>query len=229
MLVAESIETRVSAGEATMRNDVDFEKRVNQIQAGSKNNWKDSKAELDLDAAALEGDAGKQVELLTQARKRVTQLEHELDRTRKRLEESERSLETRDDEIQKLQEQLSSKPASTGISEEEIVALHQELQTERQNMEEDRLSMEEQFRVLEMQMSRERAEIARERSELARLKQQYQIDPSSGQIQVGDPNRIRRMREEMLGTNESQIPTLDRHAPEEEKKSGLLKRFLGRG
>jgi hypothetical protein len=78
----------------------------------------------------------------------------------------------------KLQEmpEASERPAAPAATprEEELLALHEELERERRQLQEDEESLMRQMRDMELQMSRERAELARQRNELQRLHTEIQ-------------------------------------------------------
>jgi hypothetical protein len=71
----------------------------------------------------------------------------------------------------KLQESqaVPERPAGATPREEELLALHDELERERRQLKDDEESLMAQMRDMELQMSRERAELARQRNELQRL------------------------------------------------------------
>jgi DNA repair exonuclease SbcCD ATPase subunit len=58
--------------------------------------------------------------------------------------------------------------------EEELLALHEELERERRQLQEDEETLMRQMRDMELQMSRERAELARQRTDLQRLHTEIQ-------------------------------------------------------
>jgi chromosome segregation ATPase len=71
----------------------------------------------------------------------------------------------------KLQETQATPERPSGVAprEEELLALHDELERERRQLKDDEESLMGQMRDMELQMSRERAELARQRNELQRL------------------------------------------------------------
>jgi hypothetical protein len=73
--------------------------------------------------------------------------------------------------------EASDRPAGTTGAvprEEELLALHEELERERRQLQEDEESLMRQMRDMELQMSRERAELARQRTDLQRLHTEIQ-------------------------------------------------------
>jgi hypothetical protein len=94
----------------------------------------------------------------------------------RREKEYESLLEEKSEVIRDLHRKLQEAPAAgerpAGGStprEEELLALHEELERERRQLTEDEESLMKQMREMELQMSRERAELARQRNELQRL------------------------------------------------------------
>jgi chromosome segregation ATPase len=201
----------------------------------------------DKDLTALVAEKDKLKQLAEEARRRVTQLEEEVRKATKREAEYESMLEEKSEEIRKIQAELATLKSkqTAGVTEEELLALHQELQRERENLESDRQAMEDQFRQLELNMSRERAEIARERNEMQRSKNELKhklelLEKTGGQ----DQSPLRRLREEFqapapppaprptLPTLPApmNLPAINRRAPEgpASRRSGLLSKFLGK-
>ncbi|MFO0813730.1 MAG: hypothetical protein U0796_10955 [Gemmatales bacterium] len=234
----------------------EFEARLNRIQSKVKSGeliTSDPSGTVDReDVAKLKAEVNTQKQLLEQARLRIKQLESEAVKVMKRDEDNERMLEEKSEQIRELEEKLAvfESKQSTGISEEELITLHQELERERVTLEEDRQSMENQFRQLELSMARERAEIARERNELSRTKNdlKHKLEALEKNSQK-DISPMKKMREELMGepvaallanqpgrpaTNlptMPALPALNRKAPEGEdtpKRSGILSRFLGK-
>jgi chromosome segregation ATPase len=231
-------------------SEEEFEARLNRIQTNV------ATGELATSGGGVDSDEVSQLKtenlrlknLVDEARRRVTQLEVEAQKVLKRDEDNEKMLEEKSEAVRMLEErvaELESKQ-STGVSEEELVALHAELERERQNLEDDRQAMEEQFRQLELSMARERAEIARERNELQRTKTElkHKLETVEKSAQ-SDMSPLRRLRDELRGegannTNKPNLtslptmpnlPALNRKAPEGEetpKRSGILSRFLGK-
>jgi len=71
----------------------------------------------------------------------------------------------------KLQETQATPERPSGVAprEEELLALHDELERERRQLKDDEEALMAQMRDMELQMSRERAELARQRNDLQRL------------------------------------------------------------
>jgi hypothetical protein len=230
----------------------EFEARLKRIQSQASKPAEGEKTDGDNapDATTLLAENTKLKTSVDEARRRVSQLELEIEKFRKREEEHERILEEKSEVVRKLEQELSGfkSKQTSGVTEEELLALHAELERERKNLEEDRGTMEQQFRQLEMNMSRERAEIARERNELQRTKTELKhkldaIEKGSGQQ---DLSPLRRLRDEVGGNPTAappvarplpptlpalqNLPALNRKAPETEdaKRSGILSRFLGK-
>lgn len=181
---------------------------------------------------------------LEQLRNRAAQFEREGELWRAREKEYEMMLEEKSELIRQLhQEARVQQPvakSTDGPSEDELVALHQELQRERAMLEEDRLALEEQFRQSEIQMSKERAEIAKLRADVNRMqnevKRQMEILEREAKVR-GEMSNFMRLREE-LQTNANRtpggrptptpgssptpipdLPAMDRRAPEGGQKS----------
>src|SRR5262249_12713844 len=79
---------------------------------------------------------------LDQARQRVLQFEKDAEQWRTREKEYELMLEEKSELIRQLHQEAKAQPAAPrpdGPSEDELVALHQELQRERQMLEDDRV------------------------------------------------------------------------------------------
>lgn len=230
----------------------EFEARLNRIQSKVTSDASSEGGTDSEDVAKLKEALSTQKQLLEQARNRIRQLEEEALKVIKRDEDHEMMLEEKSEALRELQEKLAvyESKQSSGISEEELVTLHQELERERVTLEEDRQAMENQFRQLELNMARERAEIARERNELSRTKSdlKHKLDALE-KNNMRDMSPVRRMREELLsepaaallanqpGRPATNLPTMpalppiNRKAPENEetpKRSGILSRFLGK-
>lgn len=238
----------------------EFEARLNRIQSKVSTGEGKPKSELNIaldtdEVSKLKQENAQLKQLSEEARRRIGQLEAEAVKVLKRDADVEKMLEEKSEQIRGLQERVAEfeakAAASTGVSEEELIALHAELERERQTLDEDRQSMEEQFRQLELSMARERAEIARERNELQRTKAELKLklDTIEKNIQ-NDTSPLRRLRDELRdpsallapsGTvppNSTQgmpalqgLPQINRRAPEGEdtpKRSGILSRFLGK-
>jgi chromosome segregation ATPase len=206
----------------------------------------------DQSAPGLEGDAATTIselrkenerlrQIVEQGRQRLAQVEREAEQWKARELEYERMLEEKSEQIRQMHHQLQMQPKHRpdGPTEEELIALHQELQRERELLEQDRAVMDEQFKEMEMQMSRERAEIGRERAEVRRLqaelKRQLDLLEREAKGRGGDATVLARLREELTGGRSSSqgqrtgtgphsppssplpdLPTLDRKAPAQE-------------
>lgn len=230
----------------------EFEARLQRIQSavpagGERSESSDPSSE---EVSALKSEIKKLKQLVDEARRRVSQLEEEAVRKQKRDQELEQMLEEKSDQVRELEKQVEEfkSKQSSGVTEEELVALHGELENERKMLEEDRLAMEEQFRQLELGMARERAEIARERNEMARTKNEmkHKLDLLEKAAQI-EASPLRRLRDELIDQSTGHnavmkpgspnlpmmpnLPVLNRKAPEGEnqsKRSGLISRFMGK-
>lgn len=192
---------------------------------------------------ALKKDNERLRQIVEQARQRVQQAEKDAELWQAREKEYENMLEEKSELIRQLNQQLRAQPVAQkdGPSEDELVALHQELQRERQIMEDDRAALEEQFRTLELQMAKERADIAKQRSEVQRLQAEFkrQMDILERESKVrGDMGEFIRLREEIQSIQsggrpasrptpapgssptpvpQQPIPQIDRKAPESDQ------------
>ncbi|HQR05228.1 MAG TPA: hypothetical protein PLN21_00315 [Gemmatales bacterium] len=239
----------------------EFEARLNRIQSKVDISENKPKSELNIcldsdEVARLKHENAQLRQLGEEARRRITQLEAEAVKVLKRDADVEKMLEEKSEQIREMEKVIDELQAkqSSGVSEEELIALHGELERERETLEEDRQSMEGQFRQLELSMARERAEIARERNELKRtmaeLKLKLETIEKSSQ---NDMSPLRRLRDELRrdpaglltpgGTTPTyqsptggpaplpNLPAINRRAPEGEdtpRRSGILSRFLGK-
>ncbi|MFT3878881.1 MAG: hypothetical protein QM703_04365 [Gemmatales bacterium] len=235
--------------------------RLNRIQSkvGTSENKPKSELNICLDSdevAALRHENAQLKQLGEEARRRITQLEAEAVKVLKREADVEKMLEEKSEHIRELETIVNELQAkqSSGVSEEELIALHGELERERETLEEDRQSMEGQCRQMELSMARERAEIARERNDLQRTKAELKLKLETlEKSALKDASPIRRMRDELRadpaglltpagGTPAYQtpqggvpaaphLPALNRRAPEGQdtpRRSGILSRFLGK-
>ena len=175
---------------------------------------------------------------LEQARTRVLQFEKDAEHWQAREKEYELMLEEKSELIRQLHQQARTAPVTKGEgpSEDELVALHQELQRERQLLEEDRMALEEQFRQTELQMAKERAEIFKVRNEAQRMqneiKRQVEILEREAKVR-GEMGAFMKLREELQSKenraaggrpganatgdsagNMPALPALDRKAPD---------------
>ena len=88
------------------------------------------------------------------------------------LKEHEKLLEEKSGVIRDLHQQnleLKTRPAPATPHEAELLAMSEELETERNQLREDEGALMKQMRDMELQMSRERAELARQRNDVQRL------------------------------------------------------------
>lgn len=202
--------------------------------------------------AELRKENEKLRQIIEQGRARLAQTEREAEQWKARELEYERMLEEKSEQIRQMYQQLQLQPKQRpdGPTEEELIALHQELQRERQTLDDDRAVMDDQFKQMEMQMSRERAEIGRERTEVRRLqaelKRQLDLLEREARGRGGDVAVLTRLREELTGGGKSSgqtqrplagpqsppagsglpdIPALDRKAPPQENSP--RKSFFG--
>jgi chromosome segregation ATPase len=138
--------------------------------------------------ADLQAENRQQHQLLDQARKRVQQFEDASQRWQNREQGYENLLEEKSDLIRQLhiqiQETQRNGRATQGPEtpdEDELIALHQELEREREQLKQDEAALMEQVRGMEVQMSRERAEMARQKNELHRLQNElkHQLEIAS--------------------------------------------------
>lgn len=241
-------------------SEEEFEARLNRIQSKVAPNESKPKSELNIaldteEVAKLKHDNAQLKQLAEEARRRISQLEVEAEKVLKRDADVEKELEEKSEHIRDLEKMVDEFQAkqSTGVSEEELIALHGELERERQTLEEDRQAMEGQFRQLELSMARERAEIARERNELQRTKAELKLKLETiEKSNQSDMSPLRRLRDELrtdpsgllkpAGSIPSQspqggapvlpnLPPINRRAPENEdasRRSGILSKFLGK-
>lgn len=229
----------------------EFEARLNRIQSKvTSGAGTESSGQMDSEELATLKSANVQLkQLVEEARRRVNQLELEHEKVLKRDADVDKMLEEKSEVIRKLQATVDDLTAkqSTGVTEEELVALHAELERERLTLDEDRQSMEQQFRQLELSMARERAEIARERNELQRTKTELKLKLDTMEKNISnDVSPLRRLRDELRGEQSppsalpppkpglpalQNMPAINRRAPEGEdtpRRSGIISRFLGK-
>ncbi len=242
-------------------SEEEFEARLNRIQSKVGASESKPKSELNIcldsdEVANLKHENAQLKQLGEEARRRISQLEAEAVKTLKREADVEKMLEEKSEHIREMEKIIGELQArqSSGVSEEELIALHGELERERETLEEDRQAMEGQFRQLELSMARERAEIARARNELQRTKAELKLKLETLEKNTQkDVSPLRRLREELRpdptglltpggGTPSYQppssgvapipnLPAINRRAPEGEdtpRRSGILSRFLGK-
>ncbi len=240
--------TAVLDAPAKWESEDEFEARLKRIETNAQAPARTEGGEAapaTPELAALLAENQKLKTMAEEARRRVTQLEQEASKTEKREADFELMLEEKSEEIRRIEKELNEfkSKQSTGVTEEELLALHSELERERVTLDEDRQAMEEQFRQLELNMSRERAEIARERNEMARMKSElkHKLEQMEKTAAQGDLSPLRRLRDEISGNqpaagtrpnlpNMPNLPAMNRRAPEGEsspKRSGILSKFLG--
>ena len=131
--------------------------------------------ELRLENAELRETVGELQRILEDTRLREetwTRQEKEYESLLEEKSEIIRQLHRKLQEMPEAQERPAA-PAATP-REEELLALHEELERERRQLQEDEESLMRQMRDMELQMSRERAELARQRNELQRLHTEIQ-------------------------------------------------------
>jgi peptidoglycan hydrolase CwlO-like protein len=93
------------------------------------------------------------------------------------------------------------RPVAATPREEELLALHEELEEERRQLKEDEETLMQQMRQMEVQMSRERAEMARQRSELQRLHNdiRHELELASREAELRDRLQpLQRKHQELL-------------------------------
>ena len=137
----------------------------------------------------LENERLKQ--LLEQARLRLEKAERMLEQMQAREADYERLLDEKTDVIRQLHQELQEAQSRKGSSgtvpnEEELIALHQELEREREQLKQDEEALMAQVRDMEIQMSRERADLARQKNELLRLQNElkHQLEMASRDSQL---------------------------------------------
>jgi hypothetical protein len=125
-------------------------------------------------------------QLLDQARQRLEKTDRMIEQTQAREQEYERLLEEKSEVIRQLHLELQSAGGRRAEgpavpNEEELIALHQELEREREQLKQDEEALMSQVREMEIQMSRERADLARQKNELTRLQNElkHQLEIAS--------------------------------------------------
>ncbi|MCS6977628.1 MAG: hypothetical protein NZM31_11565 [Gemmatales bacterium] len=128
---------------------------------------------------------------LEQARARLEKAEQTIGQMQAREADYERLLEEKTDLIRQLHQELQEagrrRPEGSTIpNEEELIALHQELEREREQLKQDEEALMAQVREMEIQMSRERADLARQKNELMRLQNElkHQLELASRDAQL---------------------------------------------
>src|SRR5207248_979296 len=118
----------VPAAEPWQSED-EFEARLKRIQsqaAAPKPAEGANDGDAAPDAAALLGENAKLKTSVEEGRRRVTQLEDEVENFRKREAEHDRILEEKSEVVRKLEQELAGfkSKQSSGVTEEELLALH---------------------------------------------------------------------------------------------------------
>jgi DNA repair exonuclease SbcCD ATPase subunit len=127
---------------------------------------------------------------LEQARRRLEQFEKAAEQAKLREQEYESLLEEKSDLIRQLHLELQQKGGARSAApvpnEDELIALHEELEREREQLNQDEEALMSQVREMEVQMSRERAEMARQRNELQRLQNElkHQLELAARDAQL---------------------------------------------
>jgi DNA repair exonuclease SbcCD ATPase subunit len=145
-------------------------------------------------------------------------------------------------ELPEAPERQAAPAAGAVPREEELLALHEELEKERRQLKEDEESLMRQMRDMELQMSRERAELARQRTELQRLHTEVQhelelaardatlrerLAPLQRRAQDVVHRRGAAPAADHTHTAAAQAPLAPAAAPRQES-SGLFKRLFGK-
>lgn len=131
-------------------------------------------------------------QMLEQARIRLEKAERTIEQMQAREADYERLLDEKTDLIRQLHQELQEaggrRSEGNVPSEEELIALHQELEREREQLKQDEEALMAQVREMEIQMSRERADLARQKNELMRLQNElkHQLELASRDAQLRD-------------------------------------------
>jgi DNA repair exonuclease SbcCD ATPase subunit len=125
--------------------------------------------------------------------------------------------------------------------EEELLALHDELERERRQLKDDEESVMQQMRDMELQMSRERAEMARQRNELQRLhaeiRHELELAARDGTLRERLAPLQRRHHDAMNRRGAAPTPSIADIPPQEappaeaqrsKKDSGFFRRLFGK-
>jgi chromosome segregation ATPase len=139
----------------------------------------------------------------------------------------------------KIQE-LQARPPGASPREEELLALSEELETERRQIKEDEAALMQQMSSMEFQMSRERAELARQRSELQRLQNEIHMELEMASREAALRDRLaplQRRHHEIVQRNGAEparepVPATAVDSPPEQplpKDSGLFRRLFRQG
>jgi hypothetical protein len=156
----------------------------------------------------------------------------------------ERLLEEKSDVIRelhaKIQELQDQAPVKTP-SDQELLALEEELEQERRQLKEDEQSLMQQMRDMEVQMSRERAELARQRNEMQRLHSEirHELELASREAELRERLQPLQRRYQEMSHRKGAEPARDLAAqaptnqPAQEsesqrpRESGLFRRLFG--
>jgi hypothetical protein len=249
----------------------DLEKALDEGLAATKLPWKDDRdrqaAEEPESTPPIEQSSSPPPQAPNQ--KELDHLRHETAQLRRTLAEYERALEDcrqneeawterqreydnlldeKSDVIRELHRKLQEtlvvpdRPAGVAPREEELLALHDELERERRQLKDDEEALMAQMRDMELQMSRERAELARQRNELQRLHTEirHELELAARDATLRDRLApLQRRAQEAINrrggapaTNQSQqITNPASNPPPEEtrktKESGMFRRLFG--
>lgn len=177
-----------------------------------------------------------------QLRELVEQSQAEQESWARREREYENLLEEKSEVIRemhrRLQEASSQTPgraAGDVPQEEELLALHEELERERNQLKEDEESLMKQMRDMELQMSRERAEMARQRNELQRLHKEIQHELELAERDATLRERLAPLQRRAQEALHRRAPAAATQAPaapavpepKPAKDSSLLRRLFG--
>jgi hypothetical protein len=207
--------------------------------------FKPSSGSVELDparlATELRTENSRLQQLLDQARKRLMQAEQTAEQWKTREQVYENLLEEKSELIRDLHQQVSelkqqphtpAEGGQTGPNEEELIALHHELDRERQQLKEDEDALMQQMRTMEVQMATERALLARQRSELQRLQTElkHQLELASRDAALRERLAPLYRLQEAAPSAQQPAP-LAQHAPPQaqpQQSSGFFRRMFGR-
>jgi hypothetical protein len=197
--------------------------------------FKPSSPSVELDPARLapelRAENARLHQLLEQGRKRLAQVEQQNEQWRSREQVYENLLEEKSELIRTLHVQLNelkgraqpeAQPGAAVPNEEELIALHQELEREREQLKQDEDSLMEQMRTMEVQMASERAVLARQRNELQRLQNelQHQLELASRDAAMRERlGPLYRLQEELQNRPSGQSGV--RHRPVQASGNGV--------
>ena len=131
-------------------------------------------------------------------------------------------------QLQEKIEELQAKPVAATPREEELLALHEELEEDCRQLKEDEESLMQQMRQMEVQMSRERAEMARQRNELQRLHGEikHELELASREAELRDRLQpLQRRHQEMAHRKGAEpvretVAAAPNHTPPQQPKPG---------